>query len=172
MPSQPILLFDDECGVCRKIAAWVKRSAQLKSGGTSLIVRPIGNDPEALRRLNPELDIWQAYATIHVVMPDQSLKLGGEAVAEVLRRLPRTSWLARSFAVCIFGLRPFQALLNLGYLILADVRPLFGCESCGSPSPWVRAIKWFMKLPKLALGEHRPNTTPHFSTRTRPLPLR
>jgi len=172
MLSQPILLFDDECGVCRKIAAWVKRSAQLKSGGTSLVVRPIGNDPEALRMLNPELDIWEAYATIHVVMPDQSLKRGGEAVAEVLRKLPRTSWLARSFTVSIFGLRPCQALLNLGYLILADVRPLFGCESCGSPSPWVRAIKWLMKLPKRALGEHRPSALPHFTARSGSLPLK
>jgi predicted DCC family thiol-disulfide oxidoreductase YuxK len=162
--NKPILLFDNECGVCRRIGGWVKKSAQLKSGETSLVVRPIGDDPEALRALNPGLDIWEAYATIHVVMPDGSMKRGGEAVAEVLRKLPHTSWLARSFAISLFGLRPFQTLLNVGYFILADVRPLFGCESCGTPSLWVSSVKWLMKLPKLVLGgRHQPSATPHFT---------
>jgi predicted DCC family thiol-disulfide oxidoreductase YuxK len=162
--ERPILLFDNECGVCRRIAGWVKKSAQLKSGKTSLVVRPIGDDPEALRVLSPGLDIWEAYATIHVVMPDGSMKRGGEAVAEVLRELPRTRWLARSFAISIFGFRPFQSILNMAYFILADVRPLFGCESCGTPSLWVRSIKWLMKLPQLVFdGRHQPSTTPHFT---------
>jgi predicted DCC family thiol-disulfide oxidoreductase YuxK len=162
--SSPILLFDNECGVCRRIAGWVTKSAQLKTGKMSLVVRPIGDDPEALRLLNPALDIWQAYATIHVVMPDGSMKRGGEAVAEVLRELPNTSWLARSFAIRVFGFRPFQALLNVAYLILADVRPLFGCESCGTSSRWVRSIKWLMKWPTLVFGgAHQPSMTPHFT---------
>ena len=119
--TKPILLFDNECGVCRRIAKWVNQSAQLKSGETSLIVRPIGDDPEALRVLNPGLDIWEAYATIHVVMPDGSMRRGGEAVAEVLRKLPPTTWLARSFAISVFGFRPFQAVLNMGYVAAARV---------------------------------------------------
>ena len=162
--NKPVLLFDNECGVCRRIAAWVKKSAQLKSEEPSLIVRPIGDDPEALLALNPALDIWEAYATIHLVMPDGSMKRGGEAVAEVLRKLPPTRWLARSFSISIFGFRPFQALLNVGYFILADVRPLFGCESCGTPSLWVRSIKWLINLPKLVFGRQpRPSVTPHFT---------
>jgi hypothetical protein len=56
--------------------------------------------------------IWDAYATIRLLMPDGSMKLGGEAVAEVLRRLPPTKWLAHSFSLSILGVRPFQALLN------------------------------------------------------------
>jgi predicted DCC family thiol-disulfide oxidoreductase YuxK len=162
--SNPILLFDDECGVCRRIAGWVTKSAQQESGKMSLVVRPIGHDPEALRVLNPALDIWEAYATIHVVMPDGSMKRGGEAVAEVLRELPNTSGLARSFAISVLGFRPFQAILNLAYLILADVRPLFGCESCGTSSRWVRSIKWLMKWPKLVFrGAHQPSMSAHFT---------
>jgi predicted DCC family thiol-disulfide oxidoreductase YuxK len=83
--NSPILLFDNECGVCRRIAGWVKKSAQLKSSEMSVDVRAIGDDPEALRALNPGLDIWEAYATIHLVMPDGSMKRGGEAVAECCR---------------------------------------------------------------------------------------
>jgi|ERR1019366_4044743 predicted DCC family thiol-disulfide oxidoreductase YuxK len=84
----PILLFNDECGVCRTIANWVKKQAQEGSGVTPIVVRPIGQDPEELRALNQGLNIWDAYATIHLLMPDGSMKLGGEAVAEVLRNLP------------------------------------------------------------------------------------
>lgn len=122
--NKPILLYNDECGVCRYVAGWVQKSARCKAGEPSMVEQPIGDDPAALLLLNPELDIWDAYATIHLVMPDGSMKLGGEAVAEVLRNLPNTQWYAGSFSVSIFGFRPFQAILNLAYAILSDVRPL------------------------------------------------
>jgi predicted DCC family thiol-disulfide oxidoreductase YuxK len=151
-PRKPILLFNDECGVCRLIARWVARSARSKSGEISIVERPIGDDPEALRLLSPDLDIWEAYATIHLLMPDGSMKRGGEAVAEVLRRLNNTRWLARSFSVSVFGVRPFQSLLNLAYTILADVRPLFGCESCGTPRLWTKPIGWIVRSAKALAG--------------------
>jgi predicted DCC family thiol-disulfide oxidoreductase YuxK len=159
LQPRPILLFDDECGVCRRIARWVQRSARLESGQSSIIVRPIGGDPDALRSLNPDLDIWTAYATIHLLMPDGSMKLGGEAIAEVLRSLHSTKWFAWSFAIAIFGFRPFQMLLNLAYAILADVRPVFGCESCGTPSPWVKPIHWMFHWRRVGAS-----ATPHFTS--------
>jgi hypothetical protein len=126
-----------------------------------------------LRSLNPDLDIWDAYATIHVLMPDGSMRLGGEAVAEALRNLPNTKWFAWSFATTIFGFRPFQVILNVAYAILADVRPLFGCESCGKPKV-LRPIEWVTKWAKDLLGgSPQPSPTPHFSSlsaaRRRPL---
>jgi len=162
MSTGPILLFDNECGVCRRIASWVTNAARF--GKADLVVRPIGDDPVELRALNPALDIWEAYATIHLLMPDGSMRLGGEAVAEVLRSLRRTHWLTKSLGMRIFGIRPFQALLNFAYLILADVRPLLGCESCGTPSRWVRPIKRSLEWAKRALGETRqPASNPHFT---------
>jgi hypothetical protein len=130
-------------------------------------VRPIGEDPEALQLLNPELNIWDAYATSHLLMPDGSIKLGGEAVAEILRNSPSTNWFAWSFAIRIFGFRPFQAILNLSYVILSDVRPIFGCKSCGAPALWARPIAWLIKCAKTMFGENRhPGPTPHFALRT------
>jgi predicted DCC family thiol-disulfide oxidoreductase YuxK len=161
---KPILLFNDECAVCRRIGHWVQKSAPSKSGETSIIVRPIGDDPDALRLLHPDLDIWDAYETIHVLMPDGSMKLGGEAVAEVLRDLPNTKWFASGFAVSVFGFRPFQPILNVSYAILADVRPLFGCESCGTSSSWVRSIRRLTKWTKAIFGEKR-HPSPHFTPR-------
>src|ERR1700683_1238736 len=162
--TKPSLLFNDECAVCRRIGNWVKKSALSRSGETSIIVQPIGDDPEALRSLQPDLDIWDAYETIHVLMPDGSMKLGGEAVAEVLRDLPNTKWFASSFAVRLFGIRPFQMVLNLAYTFLADVRPLCGCESWGTTSVWVRSIRRLTKWTRAIFGEkHHPS--PHFTAR-------
>jgi len=163
--AAPILLFNDECGVCRRIARWVGRSERHMPVPPSIVLRPIGDDPEALKALSPNLDIWDAYATIHILMPDGSMKRGGEAVAEVLRTLRSTRWFARSFTVGLFGVRPFQIMLNAAYAILADVRPLFGCESCGTPgfgvTPIALTIKWATSLFR-AKRLRRP--APHFTS--------
>jgi len=166
--TKPLLLFDGECGVCRQIANWVHVLARHKSE-TSIDQQPIGDNPEALRLLQPDLDIWDAYATIHVLMPDGSMRLGAEAVAEVLRALPSTKWLAPSFAVRIFGLRPFQMVLNVAYVILADIHPLFGCESCGTGSLWVKPLvsitRWVKKT--ILRDRHHPRSVPNFTSISR-----
>jgi hypothetical protein len=48
MQTKPILLFNDECAVCRRIGHWVQKSSQSKSGEKSLIVQLIGDAPDAL----------------------------------------------------------------------------------------------------------------------------
>ena len=141
----PILLYDGGCATCSRIAQWVRRSASRAPGEPQIVVRPVGDDPDELRRLNPGLDIWDAYAVSHVIMPDGSMKLGGEAVAEVFRRLPGTRWFASCFGFGLFGVRPFQVALNLAYKVLDDVRPLLGCESCGRSKPWVRPFAWLAR---------------------------
>jgi len=163
----PLLLYDGGCATCSRIARWVQRSASHGAAEPGILARPVGNDPSELRRLNPDLDIWDAYAVSHVIMPDGSMKLGGEAVAEVLRRLPTTQWMAALFDTRIVGVRPFQMVLNLAYHILDDIRPLLGCDSCGRPKPWVRPLQRLLAWAK-ATGEPRatPNKTLHF----RPLP--
>jgi predicted DCC family thiol-disulfide oxidoreductase YuxK len=169
--TTPLLLFNDECGVCRRIARWVNKSARRRPGEATVLEQPIGDDPVALRALNPDLDIWDAYGTIHLLMPDGSMKLGGEAVAEVFRRLPNTRWFAWLFSISLFGWRPFQTLLNVGYAILADVRPLFGCESCGTPSVWIRPFAGIKKLMKSAFGKTtHPKPRPRPTKHSTPLP--
>ena len=164
----PILLYDDGCATCSRIARWVHRSASRSAGEPSILDRPVGNDPSELRRLNPGLNIWDAYAVSHVIMPDGSMKLGGEAVAEVLRRLPSTKWMAWFLDIRVVGIRPFQTALNLTYRVLDDARPLLGCESCGRPKPWVRPIERLIKWAKAMGGQVvKPNVALHF----RPLPV-
>jgi predicted DCC family thiol-disulfide oxidoreductase YuxK len=144
--TKPVLLYNDECGVCRHISHWVQKSAKDTYGALTIIVRPIGDDPVALQQFCPGLSIWDAYATIHLLMPDGSRKLGGEAVAEVLRNVPATKWFAWTFNLKIFGFEPFQELLNVAYTVLSDLRPIFGCESCGTPAFWMRPFRWIVKM--------------------------
>jgi glucose-6-phosphate 1-dehydrogenase len=59
--------------VCRRIARWIARSAAQNPAKTNIVERPIGDDLQALRQLNPNLDIWDTYATLHVLMPDASI---------------------------------------------------------------------------------------------------
>lgn len=164
----PILLYDGGCATCRRIADWVERTAAATPGEPSIVLRPVGNDPAELRQLNPGLDIWDAYAVSHVIMPDGSMKVGGEAVAEVLRRLPRTRRLASLLNLRLLGVRPFQITLNLAYAILDDIRPLFGCASCGRPKPWVRPIERLAGWAKTWTGNaglqepKPPRSGPHF----------
>ena len=164
----PILLYDGGCETCTRIADWVRRSAGAKQGDPPIIVRPVGNDPDELRRLNPALDIWTAYEVVHVIMPNGSMKLGGEAVAEVLRCLPGTKLFASCFDISIFGIRPCQKILNLFYHILDDIRPILGCESCGLSKPWVRSIEWLKKWVNTLVGKGaKPGAPLHFM----PLPV-
>jgi predicted DCC family thiol-disulfide oxidoreductase YuxK len=173
--ARPLLLFDGKCAVCRRIGHWVETSALGPSGIPTILARAVGDSPEALHALNPNLDIWDAYATVHVLMPDGTMKLGGEAVAEVLRRLPSTAWFAGIFDAQVFGARPFQGTLNLAYALLDDARPLLGCESCGAPSAWVKAVRWVESVPKVVFGGvpakgASPHLTARHATRTIPSP--
>ena len=166
----PILLYDGQCTPCRRIAAWVEASAGGDGPAASVVVRPVGEDPEALHALNPDLDIWAAYATSHLVMADGSMRIGGEAVAEVLRRLPNCAWFSWLFALRIVGTRPFQGLLDAAFIVLSHARPILGCESCGTPSVWLRPIVWLMKktgsIGKATMPRPATHPSPHFTARS------
>ena len=83
--ATPILLFDDECAVCRRMARWVRGVARNAAGEPTIDVRPIGEDPEALRRLDPRLDIWKVYAKSHLLMQDGAILIADDAGNAVWR---------------------------------------------------------------------------------------
>lgn len=145
--GRAVLLFNGECSVCKNISNWVIRSDEPSNGGFQAInERPIGHDPDVLKQIHPGLNIWDVYEAIHVIMPDGTIKRGGEAIAEVLRRLPATRRLAWLLDVGIGGARPFQALLNAAYYVLDRLRPALGCKACGRPVPWWgKPIEWTVK---------------------------
>jgi predicted DCC family thiol-disulfide oxidoreductase YuxK len=170
--TNPVLLYNDECSVCRRIGHWVQKSVNKKSGIPDITVRPIGDDPEDLRSFNAKLDIWDAYDTIHLLMPDGSMRLGGEAVAEVLRNLPNTKWFTWVFNASVFGRKPGQALLNFAYAILSGIRPLLGCESCGIENNWMKPIVLLLKRSTVHSAKDHPlRRLPHFTSLAHKKPI-
>lgn len=150
--DRPVLLFNDQCSVCRVLSSWVKRK---DAEGKDLIdERPIGDDPDALAAIHPDLDIWTTYEKIHVVMPNGELKVGGAAIAEVLKRLDATAWFSGLFDVELFGKKPFLAMLDVAYQILDKARPALGCESCGGGVVpwWAKPIEWGRKAYQAVSG--------------------
>jgi predicted DCC family thiol-disulfide oxidoreductase YuxK len=162
-PAAPTLLYNDECAVCRHVAAWVRAPAR---GASALVVMPIGDDPDALARLHPGLDIWDAYEVVHLLMPD--------AVLGVLNLLPNMHWLTRMLDLHVAGFRPGALLVDAGYTVLADVRPLLGCESCGSSNALVqsahRTLQWLARR-RSSPGRATPPAPFASSTRRNSRPL-
>jgi predicted DCC family thiol-disulfide oxidoreductase YuxK len=151
--DRPVLLFNSQCEVCQVLSSWVK-AADLK-GDDLIDERPLPNDPTALKQIHPDLDIWKAYEEIHVVMPDGRLLKGGEAIAEVLKRLPYTSWMSGLFNLEVFGKKPGVAALHVAYKFLDAIRPALGCSSCGGGPVvwWAKPIKWGADLVKWVMGK-------------------
>lgn len=151
--ERPVLLFNSQCEVCQVLSSWVK-AADLK-GDDLIDERPLPNDPAALARIHPGLDIWKAYEEIHVVMPDGRLLKGGAAIAEVLKRLPHTRWMSGLFDLEVFGKKPGVAALHVAYKFLDAIRPALGCSSCGGGPVawWAKPIKWGADLVKWTLDK-------------------
>lgn len=151
--DRPVLLFNGQCETCKVLSSWVK---QKDASGKDLIdERPIPSTPEELARLNPDLDIWKVYEEIHLLMPDGSVKKGGEAIAEVLKRLPGQGWYTWAFDVSVFGFKPGMLALEGAYKLLDAIRPALGCSSCGGGPVawWAKPIKWTADAVKWLMGK-------------------
>jgi predicted DCC family thiol-disulfide oxidoreductase YuxK len=90
-PQQPTLIYDSECGFCRK---WVGRArimdrrhvvnmVSLREAGAAVMA---GRPTEALRR------------AVHLVRPDGAVFAGAAATREFFRYVPG-GWLVRAFGV-------------------------------------------------------------------------
>jgi len=78
------------------VKSWSQTSAHSTAGQTSLVERPIVDDRQALRVFHANPDI------------DGLMKLGGDAVANVLRNLPNAKWSAWTLAIDSGGFGPFK----------------------------------------------------------------
>jgi len=112
---------------------WALVQSRRRANGarTSLIVQPLGTTREA-SVLNPDLDIWTPMKYDHVLMPDGLVKLGGEAVAEVLRRLPNTKWFAWSFATA-YSIPPCQVYSTWPTRSFRCATAVRAVRVCGKP---------------------------------------
>jgi predicted DCC family thiol-disulfide oxidoreductase YuxK len=135
---RPIFFYNQQCGFCRRFAAWVIKNDDPKHEGFQLLdERPIGVDPLALAKIAPTAEMSKLYDTLHVMMPDKTFLTGGAAVTEVMRRVPDLQWAAWIVDNLRLGsFKPFQLGVDLAYHIADKIRPAFGCDTCGTPVPW------------------------------------
>ena len=95
--ERPTLIYDGECGLCRKAVALV--SAWDRDGRLTLI--PFQDEA---RVASFGLELPALAAAMHLVLPDGRVFAGADAAPELLRLFPGKRWLAGLFRVP--GVRP------------------------------------------------------------------
>lgn len=114
--SQPVLIFDGDCGFCR---AWV---ARLKRWDKASRLRFLPfQDPDAGRFGIPAAELARA---MHLVLPDGRVLRGADAAPEVLKLL-RAGWLL----YWIYAVPGVPPLSRAVYRWVARRRHRFACGS-------------------------------------------
>lgn len=109
--TQACILWDGECGFCRRAAAWFVQHSRGK-----LRAMPFQEAPSP--PMTPEL--WAAYEkAVHVILADGRIVRAGRAVLFLLEQVG-WGWLAR-----ILRIPPLIWLVEWGYRIIANNRPFF-----------------------------------------------
>src|SRR5882672_9085420 len=90
--SEPTLIYDGECGICRTSVELVRRWDREHV----LRVVPF-QDAAAVARFGIALPALAA--AMHLVLPDGRVYAGADAAPEILKLLPGKRWLAVPFAV-------------------------------------------------------------------------
>lgn len=115
MRSQLLVLFDADCGICGRTADQLRRWDRdrrlevIPLQAAEADTRPLIRSVAASHALHDEL---------HVVdLADGSVRAGGKAVIEIIRRLPGGRWPAAMAA-----LPPATWAIGLGYTLVAGNR--------------------------------------------------
>jgi predicted DCC family thiol-disulfide oxidoreductase YuxK len=117
-PEKPVLIYDGECPVCRGAVEWIRR----RSGPEAF--EYLSCHAEELPRLFPSIEKGACLEAMHLVLPDGRVLAGGQAVPEILMRLPRWRWTAALFRL------PGAEVLSRGfYRWFAKKRRLFSTRA-------------------------------------------
>ena len=99
--ARAVLVYDDECPMCRASALWLMRLA--RSGGQVEIL-PC-RSPVRVARF-PQISEAACLTAMQMILPDGRVLAGADAVPELLRRIHGLGWLAALFALP--GMRPLS----------------------------------------------------------------
>jgi predicted DCC family thiol-disulfide oxidoreductase YuxK len=108
-----IVLYDGDCGFCRRSVDWALRRDLERRLTATPIQSPMGDF--LLADLTPQ----QRLREVHVINDDGRRSSGGAAVKDVLNALPTSRALARVVSVS-------PRMTQLGYRFVAGNRGLFG----------------------------------------------
>lgn len=117
--TQPTLIYDGECGLCREAVAVLRRWDREQT----LRFVPF-QDGDAVARFGITLPALAA--AMHLILPDGRAYAGADAAPELLRRLPGKRWLAGLFRV--------PGVLPLARRVYAWIAARRHCLVRGTPS--------------------------------------
>ena len=122
-PSQPVLIFDGDCEMCRGSIEWIRRR-----DSKGLIETLPYQDPSVPERF-PEISRQAFEHEIQLVLGAGGRLGGAHAIEKVLRLLPGTRPMAS-----VFRIPGVRWMAQRVYRIVARNRRRFGCgEHCGLP---------------------------------------
>ena len=86
-----VLIYDGECSMCRASALWLLRRAEA-GGARDLEILPCLSPVR--RQRFPSMTDEACMQAMQLVLPDGRVLAGADAAPEILRRIPRWSWVA------------------------------------------------------------------------------
>ena len=111
MSAPALLLWDGDCGFCRRSVEWVQRR---DTGGA---IRAVPYQEAPSPPMTPELRAACGRA-VHLVLPDGRVLRAGRACLEVLREIGFPFWAA------LLSVPPLVWAVELGYWLVARNRML------------------------------------------------
>lgn len=122
--QRPVLIYDGECGICRRSVRWVRaRDPEHR-------VETIPYQDPSVGRRFPEIPAERLEAAIQLVRPDGRRFEGARAVEELLGLLP--GWRIPALLFRVPGVR---RLARRVYARVARSRRRFGCgDHCALPA--------------------------------------
>jgi predicted DCC family thiol-disulfide oxidoreductase YuxK len=112
MESQHWILWDGECGLCRRATRWIARK------DTQHVFRFTPYQEAPSPPMTPELKAACENA-VHIITTDGTILRAGRAVLFILENI---GW---GFVARLLALPPFIWFMEIGYAILAANRPFF-----------------------------------------------
>jgi len=91
--ERAVLIYDEDCPICRKAAHWVERNKR----GDVLELLPC--QAKGVRNRFPSMEETVCMRAMQLILPDGRLLPGEKALPEVINRLRRYHWAAWVFRI-------------------------------------------------------------------------
>jgi glyoxylase-like metal-dependent hydrolase (beta-lactamase superfamily II)/predicted DCC family thiol-disulfide oxidoreductase YuxK len=114
--GQYVAIYDEQCEICQAFVSWL-RLLDGRGKGRHRKVLAVAIDPELLPNLHPSLQLDACLRELHVVTPQDNVRRGWDAVAELARLFPSTflvGWLGQ--------IPPFRWIGQIAYHFVARNR--------------------------------------------------
>jgi predicted DCC family thiol-disulfide oxidoreductase YuxK len=109
--ERAVLIYDEECPICRKTARWVERN---KRGD---VFEMLACQAEGVRSRFPFMEETVCMKAMQLILPDGRVLPGEKALPEIINRLGRYHWVAWFFRLPGLGV-----LFHAFYRWFADRR--------------------------------------------------